>query len=102
VVHRGSVGSHHCGTPLVRGGNAGVGFRDGLPFQPWAAELQKKRAAEQGLNDPDGLCLPPERVNQSKGGIRASSSDPDPRAATMILAYLTTSPRHSLMPPARL
>jgi hypothetical protein len=44
--------------PLVRGGNAGAGFKDGLPFQPWAADLQKKRAAEQGLNDPDGLCLP--------------------------------------------
>jgi hypothetical protein len=44
--------------PLVKGGNAGAGFKDGLPFQPWAAELQKKRAAEQGLNDPDGLCLP--------------------------------------------
>jgi hypothetical protein len=29
-----------------------------LPFQPWAAELQKQRAAEGGLNDPDGLCLP--------------------------------------------
>src|SRR5881296_4554733 len=44
--------------PLVRGGNAGAAFKDGLPFQPWAAELQKKRAAETGLNDPDGLCLP--------------------------------------------
>jgi hypothetical protein len=44
--------------PLVKGGNAGAGFKDGLPFQPWAAELQKKRAAEEGLNDPDGLCLP--------------------------------------------
>jgi len=44
--------------PLVKGGNAGAGFKDGLPFQPWAAELQKKRAAESGLNDPDGLCLP--------------------------------------------
>jgi hypothetical protein len=29
-----------------------------LPYQPWAADLQKKRAAENGLNDPDGLCLP--------------------------------------------
>src|SRR5438477_11762425 len=29
-----------------------------LPFQPWAAALQKKRASEIGLNDPDGLCLP--------------------------------------------
>jgi hypothetical protein len=44
--------------PLMRGGNAGAAFKDGLPFQPWAAELQKKRAAEIGLNDPDGLCLP--------------------------------------------
>jgi hypothetical protein len=44
--------------PLVKGGNAGAGFKDGLPFQPWAAELQRKRAAENGLNDPDGLCLP--------------------------------------------
>ena len=44
--------------PLVKGGNAAAGFKDGLPFRPWAAELQKKRAAEQGLNDPDGLCLP--------------------------------------------
>ena len=44
--------------PLVKGGNAGAGFKDGLPFQPWAADLQKKRAAESGLNDPDGLCLP--------------------------------------------
>jgi hypothetical protein len=39
--------------PLLRGGPA-----FSLPFQPWAADLQKKRAAENGLNDPDGLCLP--------------------------------------------
>ena len=44
--------------PRVTGGNAGAGMKDGLPFQPWAAELQKSRAAEIGLNDPDGLCLP--------------------------------------------
>jgi hypothetical protein len=44
--------------PRMTGGNAGRAFKDGLPFQPWAADLQKKRAAENGLNDPDGLCLP--------------------------------------------
>ena len=44
--------------PLVKDGYAGAGFKEGLPFQPWAAELQKKRYAENGLNDPDGLCLP--------------------------------------------
>ena len=44
--------------PLATFGNAGAGFPEGLPFQPWAAELQKKRAAENGLNNPDGLCKP--------------------------------------------
>jgi hypothetical protein len=44
--------------PRVSGGFAGAGFKDGLPFQPWAADLQKKREAEGGLNDPDALCLP--------------------------------------------
>ena len=44
--------------PRVTAGNAGAGLKDGLPFQPWAADLQKKRASEIGLNDPDGLCLP--------------------------------------------
>ena len=29
-----------------------------LPMQPWAADLQRRRVAEGGLNDPDGLCLP--------------------------------------------
>ena len=29
-----------------------------LPFQPWAADLQRKRAAQDGLNDRDGLFLP--------------------------------------------
>jgi hypothetical protein len=44
--------------PLFRGGNAGAAFQGGLPFQSWAADLAKTRAAEGGLNDPDGLCLP--------------------------------------------
>ena len=44
--------------PLAAFGNAGAGFPGGLPFQPWAAELQRKRAAENGLNNPDGLCKP--------------------------------------------
>src|SRR5262244_981563 len=39
--------------PRVTGGNAGAGFKDGLPFQPWAAELQKKRASEIGTTRPD-------------------------------------------------
>jgi hypothetical protein len=44
--------------PLASFGNAGIGFKEGLPFQPWAAELQKKRASENSKDNPDGLCLP--------------------------------------------
>ena len=44
--------------PLARFGNAGAGFKDDLPFQPWAAELQRKRAAAFSKDNPDGLCLP--------------------------------------------
>jgi hypothetical protein len=52
-----------------------------LPLQPWAAELQRKRAAEGGLNDPDGLCLPQ--------GLLQYHVDPQPlkiiQTATQIL-----------------
>ena len=44
--------------PLARFLSAGAGFKDGLPFQPWAAALQRKRAAENGVDDPNALCLP--------------------------------------------
>jgi hypothetical protein len=44
--------------PLASFGNAGIGMKDDLPFQPWARELQKKRASEFSKDNPDGLCLP--------------------------------------------
>jgi len=44
--------------PLARFGNTAAGFKDDLPFQPWAKELQKKRSAEFSKDNPDGLCLP--------------------------------------------
>jgi len=44
--------------PRASGGNIGAALKDGLPIRPWAEELQRRRAAEGGLNDPDGLCLP--------------------------------------------
>ena len=44
--------------PLASFGNAGVGMKGDLPFQPWAAALQKKRASENSKDNPDGLCLP--------------------------------------------
>jgi hypothetical protein len=36
----------------------GWGLKDGLPFQPWAADLMKKRSAENAKDDPASYCLP--------------------------------------------
>jgi hypothetical protein len=33
-------------------------FPDGLPLQPWAAELRKQRLAENSKDHPDAHCLP--------------------------------------------
>jgi hypothetical protein len=38
--------------------NIAAGMAGGLPYQPWAAALAKKRAAEAGRNDPHTHCLP--------------------------------------------
>lgn len=39
--------------------NIGRSLKDGLPYQPWAAELVKKRTANQAIEDPHAHCLPP-------------------------------------------
>jgi hypothetical protein len=39
-------------------GNIGASFKDGLPYQPWAAELVKKRGPELRIHDPITHCLP--------------------------------------------
>lgn len=38
--------------------NIGAGFKEGLPLQPWAAELLKKRMADNSKDNPDAHCLP--------------------------------------------
>lgn len=38
--------------------NIGWSLKGGLPYQPWAAELVKKRTAEYGSDDPWTRCLP--------------------------------------------
>jgi hypothetical protein len=50
-----------CGAelPLSRDAiNIGVTLPGGLPYQPWAAELVKKRTADQAKDDPHVRCLP--------------------------------------------
>jgi len=36
----------------------GYGMKDGLPLQPWAAELLAKRMGENSKDNPDAHCLP--------------------------------------------
>ena len=38
--------------------NIEAGFKEGLPFQPWAAELRKQRMAANSKDNPDAACLP--------------------------------------------
>jgi hypothetical protein len=44
------------GSPL--GGNLGRGLPGGLPYQPWAAELARKRLADFSRDDPHVRCMP--------------------------------------------
>ena len=46
------------GPPAATFFNVGAGFSDGLPFQPWAAELVTKRMADNSKDNPDAHCLP--------------------------------------------
>jgi hypothetical protein len=38
--------------------NLGASFKDGLPFQPWAAELHRQRVATNSKDNPDAHCMP--------------------------------------------
>jgi hypothetical protein len=38
--------------------NLGWSLKDGLPFQPWAAELTRTRRTENSKDDPQSRCLP--------------------------------------------
>ena len=38
--------------------NIEAGIKEGLPFQPWAAELRKQRMAANSKDNPDAACLP--------------------------------------------
>ncbi|MBV8732524.1 MAG: hypothetical protein JO336_22165 [Acidobacteriia bacterium] len=68
------------GPPLATFRNIGAGFKDGLPLQPWAADLLKRRMAENSKDNPDAHCLPlglmqlhmhpqPRKIIQSPGVI---------------------------------
>ena len=45
-------------TGLEMFADIGTGMKDGLPLQPWAADLKKKRMADFSKDNPDAHCLP--------------------------------------------
>jgi hypothetical protein len=46
------------GIPLATFRNVGANFKDGLPLQPWAADLLTKRQADNSKDNPEAHCLP--------------------------------------------
>ena len=68
------------GPPLATFRDIGVGFKGGLPLEPWARDLLKSRMAENSKDNPDAHCLPlglmqlhmhpqPRKIIQSPGVI---------------------------------
>lgn len=43
---------------LIQFFDIGSTLKDGLPFQPWAAELRRQRVARNNQDNPDAHCLP--------------------------------------------
>jgi len=46
------------GPPVATFADVGAGFKEGLPLQPWAAELLKTRKEQHSKDNPDAHCLP--------------------------------------------
>jgi hypothetical protein len=44
--------------PVAQFLNVGAGFKDGLPFTPWAAALRAERKGNNAKDNPDAHCLP--------------------------------------------
>ena len=50
--------THDRRAPVATFANVGAGFKEGLPLQPWAADVLKKRHEENSKDNPDAVCLP--------------------------------------------
>jgi len=76
----GTIGIGQRAPGIIQFFDIGSTLKDGLPFQPWAAELRKKRVADNNKDNPDAYCLPiglmqlhthpePRKIIQSPGLI---------------------------------
>jgi hypothetical protein len=54
----GTIGIGQRAPGLIQFFDIGATLQDGLPFQPWAAELRKQRVAQNNKDNPDAHCLP--------------------------------------------
>ena len=62
--------------------NIGFNLNDGPPYQPWAAEIRKTRAEQNGKDDPVSRCLP--------GGIVKLHTTPQLRKIVQVPGLLIT------------
>jgi hypothetical protein len=44
--------------PIAQFFNIGAGFKEGLPFTPWAAPVRAQRKGDNNKDNPDAACLP--------------------------------------------
>jgi hypothetical protein len=44
--------------PIAQFFNIGAGFKEGLPFTPWAAQVRAQRKGDNNKDNPDAACLP--------------------------------------------
>src|SRR5262249_40109631 len=44
--------------PVAQFFNIGAGFKEGLPFTPWASQLRAQRKGDNNKDNPDAACLP--------------------------------------------
>ena len=51
-------GLDNAGPPKTPFFDLSWGIKDGVPYQPWAADLTNKRKAEFSKDNPDARCLP--------------------------------------------
>jgi hypothetical protein len=64
--------------PLATFRNVGANFKDGLPLQPWAAEVLKKRNGDNSKDNPEAHCLPMGIVQfHTQGAPRRFVQTPD-------------------------
>jgi hypothetical protein len=56
-------------------------LKDGLPYQPWAAEVEKKRRADNSKDNPDVHCMPL--------GILQMDTHPFPRRIVQVPGFIS-------------